>query len=114
MATKTGVSVAQEPGVVETTWGPLTADDTEGSAENFARYGHVTVQVKGTFGGATVNWQGANDGSNYQTLTVDGSNAAAFAAAGHKNIFELPRYSKPVLATASGPTSLTVVAVARR
>lgn len=45
----------------------------------------ITIQVRGTFGGATVHLEGSNDGSTYHPITQGaggGGSAVTFTAAG--------------------------------
>lgn len=112
MATVAPVTTTPEKRVAVATWSPLTEADADGRAEYFSRYGRVTVQVKGTFANGTLHVQGSNDGSNYQTLTVEGSQAATFTAADTKVLAEVPRYIKPVLLSGSG-CSLSVLIAGR-
>lgn len=60
-----------------------------------------SVQIEGTFGGATVVIQGSNDGTNWQTLTDPQGNALSKTAAALEQIEELTQY---IRASTSGGT----------
>lgn len=66
-----------------------------------------SVQVEGTFGGATVVIQGSNDGTNWRTLSDPSNAALSFAAAGLEAIQEHTRYIRPLSSGGTG-TSVTV------
>lgn len=90
-------------------WTPLTSSDLDGEALGMADFQDRTVQVLGTFGGATVTIQGSNDdGTTWATLTDPLGNNLAFTAAGMKQITELPQFIRPLVSSASGTTSLSV------
>lgn len=73
-------------------------------------FGDHSVQVAGTFGGATVNIEGSNDGTNFVTMTDPQGTALAFSAAGLKQAMELVRYIRPAVVGGSG-VSITVTMV---
>lgn len=84
MATITPVSSRPAPEVVIFTWETLTEADTAASiVPNGTTTLAGTLQVFGTFGGATLVLQGSNDNSNWVTLRdTDGSNIS-FTTAGY-------------------------------
>ena len=59
-----------------------------------------SIQVVGTFGGATVTLQGSNDGATWATLTDEASSGITFTATGLKMF--LPRVWKIRVITAGG------------
>lgn len=77
-------------------------------------YADRTVQVEGTFGGASVAIEGSNDGTNYHTMTDPQGNALLFAAAGLETIMELPYYVRPAVSGGDGTTDLTITLCGRR
>jgi len=84
-------------------WTPLTNTNVDGGAFGMADFQDRTIQVLGTFGGATVTIQGSNDdGTTWATLTDPLGNNLAFTAAGIKSITELPQYIRPLLSGGSG------------
>jgi hypothetical protein len=70
----------------------------------------LTGQVTGTFGGATVTWQGSNDNTNWHPVTRRsvGSNMAFTADAIH-TFNENPAWIRPAV---TGGTSVAIKAIA--
>ena len=99
--------------VAVTTWAALAAGDSADPI-NLGVYSDRTVQVDGTFGGATVLLQGSNNGLTYHTLTDPQGNPLSFAAGGLETIIELPVYLRPLVQSGDGSTSLTVTVSGRR
>jgi hypothetical protein len=66
-----------------------------------------SVQIEGTFGGATVAVQGSNDGTNWQTLTDPQGNAISTTAAKLEQISELTRFIR-VITTGGTGTNVNV------
>ena len=64
------------------TWTPLAASGDIGQALQRTDLADRSVQVTGTFAGATVVLEGSNDGTNYFTLANPAGAALSFAAAG--------------------------------
>lgn len=86
------------------TW---TGENTAGNA-NISRYvppvslTTASVQVGGTFGGATVALQGSNDGVTYATLKdVTGANLS-FTAAGYAEFSSGAAFIKPLISGGTG------------
>lgn len=77
-------------------------------------YSDRTVQVAGTFGGATVTLQGSNNDVGYHTLTDPQGNALSFSAAGLETVMELPFFIKPVISGGDGTTALDIILSGRR
>lgn len=90
-------------GVLTVTWNTLTENDT---CEEFIPGGTepvvASMQVTGTFGGATVVLQGSNDGTNFYDLDDIEGTAISVTAAGLVEFSTSALYIKPV---ASGGTS---------
>lgn len=61
-----------------------------------------SVQIEGTFGGATITVQGSNDGSNWQSLTDPQGNAIAKTSAALEAIQELTRYVRVISSGGTG------------
>lgn len=61
-----------------------------------------TIQVAGTFGGATVTFLGSNDGTTYTAIKDNFGNSISFTAAGQVELSSAYRYFKPNI---SGGTS---------
>jgi hypothetical protein len=68
-----------------------------------------SVQVSGTFGGATAVLQGSNDGVTWNTLTDPQGNALSFTAGGLEAVLELTRYVRPSVSGGDGTTSVAFV-----
>lgn len=84
-----------------------TAETTAGNA-SIARYAPKTslavasVQVGGTFGGATVTLQGSNDGTTYATLKDLQGNNISFTAAGQAEFSSGCPFIKPNISGGTG------------
>lgn len=103
-------------GAVIYTWAELgNADDGAPIAIPYAA--DITVQVAGTFGGATCVFEGSNDGTNWQTLHSDrvlngDSIALSSTSAGMCHLMEHPVYLRPKTSGGTG-TNLNFTLVAR-
>lgn len=108
------VSRDSVPGMVMVTWTPMTTTDT-GTPFSAGYAADFTIQVFGTFGGATATFQGSNDGTNWHPLTQRGGTAnMAYTSAANHSCNEMPAFIRPNI-TGGTSTSLTVVmAVAAR
>lgn len=99
--------------VAVTTWAPMAAND-DGEPVRLAVYSDRSIQILGTFGGASVTIGGSNDGVNYHALTSTDSNALTLTAAALKQIVELPIFIKPRVFGGDGTTNLSVILAGRR
>lgn len=99
--------------VAVTTWDGLLAND-DGEPVRLAVYSDRSIQVVGTFGGASVTIGGSNDGVNYVALTDTAGNPLTLSVAGLKQIVELPVFLKPRVFGGSGATNLKVVLSGRK
>lgn len=99
--------------VAVTTWSALLAGD-DGEPVRLAVFSDRSVQVSGTFGGASVTIGGSNDGVTYHALTDTAGDALSVTAACLKQIVELPIWIKPRIFGGDGTTNLTVVLAGRR
>lgn len=112
-------TTAPEKGVAKSVWLALASGTATltGTPENYSRYQSITVQVKGTFAGATLSILGSQDGSNYQILNDSRGegNALSFTGADVRTCTDVPQYVRPeITAAASGTTSLDVYITARK
>jgi hypothetical protein len=82
-----------------------TSDDGEPVA--FAQYTDKSVQITGTFGGATVVIEGSNDGTTYAVLTDPQGNDLNITSAKVEMVSEATRYVRPRVSGGSG-TSINV------
>lgn len=96
------------------TW-PLTTADHTGNSFEFSNFADRTWQASGTFGDATLAFEGSNDGTNWFALTnVASGSAATLTAAGGLSTIELPRYGRPRLSTVGSGASIAVSMLGRR
>ena len=94
-------------------WNLTNADGTGGAIPGrFAEFADRTVYMLGTWGGATVVWEGG-DGTTYLTLTDAQTVAISKTADAIETVVEVPEYSRPRLSGGAGST-VTVTCIARR
>lgn len=96
-------------GCVRIQYTGIRAGDTC-SAIGLARYADRSVQVSGTFGGATVAIQGTNeDSTNFYTLSDSGGLDLSLTAPGRPRfITEATLHTKPLITGGDGTTDLTI------
>jgi hypothetical protein len=95
------------------TWTPLAAAGDVGQPLQRLDLADRSVQVTGTFAGATIVLEGSNDGANYFTLSSPSGAALSFTAAGLMQVNMLAAFVRPHVTAGSG-ASLTVTVMARR
>lgn len=95
------------------TWAGLLADD-DGDVVDGADYADRSVQIDGTFGGATVEIQGSNDGTNWYVLTDPQGNLIAKTDVSLEQVSEITRFIRPFIDGGDGTTDVTVTLFARR
>ena len=94
------------PGAIIVTWA-LTSADT-GTAFQLPAAGDMTCHTFGTFGGATITWQGSSDGTNWHPMTQKGGTAnMAYTTTANHSPNETPPF---VRAISAGGTSTTITA----
>jgi hypothetical protein len=104
----------RDASIVLLTWVLLTAN-TDGSPFEMPEWADRTWQAQGTWGGATLTFQGSNDGANWFTLSnAAGGTAATLTANGGLATIELPRYVRPNLTVAGTGATVNVTLCARR
>lgn len=106
MATNTAVVTHLADGgvfdVYLATWTALGNADT-GTSVLLSSASDRSVQVEGTFGGATVTVQGSNDGTNWQTLTDPQGSALTWTSANRlEQIEEITRYVRVITSGGTG------------
>ena len=89
------------------TWSGLLQGDN-GDTLDCTRYVEKSVQVSGTFGGATLQIQGSNDGSTWAVLTDAQGNDLAITTAKIEMVSEATRFIRPLVSGGDGTTSLVV------
>lgn len=98
---------------VVATWTGLAASGDVGQALQRTDLVDRSVQVNGTFSGATLVFEGSNDGTNYFTLSNPSGTTLSFTAAGLMQVTEATAWVRPHVTSGSG-ASLTVTLTARR
>jgi hypothetical protein len=98
---------------VVATWTPLANSGDIGQALQRTDISDRSVQVTGTFAGATIVFEGSNDGVNYFTLASPSGTAASFTAAGLLQLTAATAFVRPHVTAGSG-ASVTVTLTARR
>jgi hypothetical protein len=104
--------LAGDGSVIKCVWTGLTTNDT-GVPFKMVEFADRCVQITGTFGGATVNIKGSNDGTNYDFLTDPQGNNIAKTVQSAEAITECMEYLRPDVSGGAG-TSVTITLVARR
>lgn len=93
----------------------LTTANPDGAPLELGAWADRTWQAAGTWGGATLTFQGSNDGTNWFTLSnAAGGTAATLSANGGLATIELPRYVRPNLTTPGTGATVTATLCARR
>jgi hypothetical protein len=97
------------PGGTVATWAGITAGE-ECEHVSYSGAPDRTVQVVGTFGGASVSVDGTleDEPANWLPLTDPQGNSLSIAVARIEAVTELVRYIKPTLHGGDGTTLLTV------
>ena len=88
-------------------WTSLALGD-DGQAMPFSQYSDKSVQVFGTFGGASLRVEGSNDGTNWATLTDPQGNDLLITTAKIEMVTEAAAYTRPFVVGGDGTTSLSV------
>lgn len=92
-------------------WSALATGD-DGLPARLAQAADRTVQIEGTFGGATCTIQGSLNGSNWHTLKDMQGNDLIFTAAGIAAVMEATIYTRPVVTGGAG-ASINVTLLSR-
>jgi hypothetical protein len=109
----TVANVNNDDSIQLVTW--TLAQGQTGTAYAFSQWADRSIQISGTFGGATVATKGSNDNATFLALHDAFGNAmTATAANALIQITELSAYVQPVVTGGDGTTSLTVTLCARR
>ena len=97
-------------GVYLVKWTGFTLTGDTGAPCACPNYPEKSIQVVGTFGGATVTIQGSNivDSPIYSTLNDDGGTALTFTEAGIKKIRENSYWVRPSISGTTATTNLNV------
>jgi hypothetical protein len=90
-------------GVVRTVWTGIVTGDTINAFTLPAQAGMFgSVQISGTFSGATVTFQGSNDGTNWFTLNDFNGTAISATAAALREVRTSAVYVRPAITGGSG------------
>jgi hypothetical protein len=95
------------------TWGPMGTSDT-GLPLDLVGFADRSIQVEGTFGGATLELQGSNDLTNFRVLHDPYSNPLDYLAARIDHLTEIPVLMRPAVLGGDGTTALNVTMYIRR
>jgi hypothetical protein len=93
------------------TWPNMSQSTVGQPFEDF--FGDRSIQVEGTFGGASITITGSNDGINYRTLTDPLGSPLVISAPDIVQILETVRYTRPEVGGGVG-TNLTISMFIRR
>lgn len=88
-------------------WSGLLQAD-QGDALPFSQYTDKSVQVAGTFGGASLRVEGSNDGTNWAVLTDPQGNDLLLTTAKIEMVTEATLQIRPFVVGGDGSTTLTV------
>jgi hypothetical protein len=95
------------------TWTPFAASGDVGQPLQRVDLSDRSVQVAGAFAGATIVFEGSNDGANWFTLSSPSGAALSFTAAGLLQVNMPVAFVRPHVTAGSG-ASLAVTMTARR
>jgi len=85
-----------------------------GMTQTFSAYPDKTIEIIGTWGGATAVIEGSNDGTNWNTLNdIEGEPLSFTEDSGFKLVLENPLYVRPSTSGGTG-TDLDVTIVASK
>lgn len=93
------------PAFTDVLWETMGNADEGDAYEVIGNPSEMILQASGTIGGATVAFQGSNDGTNWVGLVDPGGTAIALTAAGLASVRDIPRYVRP---TTSGGTGTDI------
>lgn len=110
----TALKTIGDRGVRRVLWEEV-GDDDDGAPVEMSGFADRSVQVVGTFDGATIVIEGSNDGTNYHTLNDPQGNALTITSAKTEQILEVTRWIRcRVSVNGAGSTDLDVYLVLRR
>lgn len=95
------------------TW-TITTANADGAPLEWTAWADRCVTATGTWGGATLTWEGSNDGSTWVALNNAQGTAATWTANKALQIVEVPRFARPNLTVVGVGASVTVTLCARR
>lgn len=93
----------------------ITTANFDGAPVSQPEWADRTWQANGTWGGATLIFQGSNDNVNWFTLTnAAGGLATSLTANGGMSTIELPLFVRPFLSVVGAGATVTVTLLMRR
>jgi hypothetical protein len=95
------------------TWAGLKYGD-DGKPTRIPSFAERSLQVFGTFGGASVVGEGSNDGAHWQTLTDQHGSELVFGTPQLRDVAEAVLYFRPRVQGGDETTELTAILLARR
>lgn len=111
-ATITKIGTSKDGSIIKAVWA-FTGADT-GTPIAFADWADRSVQMSGTWNGATVLWEGSNDGgATYTTLTDPQGNAISKTADSIEAVTEVCELARPRV-SAGAVTAVNVSVILRR
>ena len=93
-------------------WQGLSSGDV-GQAIDYVGHADRTVQIVGTFGGATVTLEGSLDGTNWATLNDAQGSPISMTSSGIEAVTEMVLYTRPKVVGGTG-VSVTALLMMRR
>lgn len=117
MTIAAAVVARYETNAIKVTWADLVSANLDGAAlpSHWMDYSDRSIQVTGTFNGATVTMQGSNDdGVTWNTLNDAFGAALTFTTGAIKQLTEVTAYMRPLVSSAGASTDLNVIAVCRK
>lgn len=113
--TKAGVKpYAGDNDSVTVTWAMVSAATDGIALSGYDDYADRTVQMVGTWGGATLVWEGSLDGTNFVALTDPQGNAISKTADALEAVSEAVPYIRPRLSTAGTGATITAILYAKK
>lgn len=94
-------------------WQGLASSES-GEAVSLAEFADRSVQIHGTFGGASVIIEGTNDGTNWYALNDLQGAALSASTAKIEGIAELTYQIRPTISGGDGTTDISVTLFARK
>lgn len=95
----------------------LTSTNADGAPMTVPEWADITWIATGTWGGATLKFQGSADGSTFVTTGLTNAAGGTEAAVSSDKVVstvENPLYIRPILTTVGAGATITVTAVCRR
>ncbi len=107
------VLTSGDSSVVVRTYALTTADHT-GSSVRVPEWDEKSIQVCGTWGGATLVLEGSNDGVTFSTLRDPQGIALSFTADGLKQVLEKVLEVRPRLSVVGSGAAVSAILLTRR